>query len=633
MNFLNLKFAACFCILLTVSTSFAETSAPTKSSEVEKPPQAKILNAGSCPFRRDSSSVDNLVKQAKSALQNLADQESKCPATKRIAEQLEKNLNAVLEYNKINNENRQTMDSGDLNCENYQSALKSEFEFVMNQNMLKNTPWIQSNISRYGSCGDSNSSKQTFEECASKVYFASLEKETVKCDRYQAYKKTTGREQFSQDVMKELAANAKILLENSKQCQGDSSTSKFVIQSVLGAVSSLGYLATGPLTGAAVALTGDLLSSFVQRFFSDKSPSALIGYIDAEYEFEELNCLYYELQNRSLSCNNLISASVKPGCTLDNRFFHLIGSISQIENALDKNQTDSFMIPELRTMHFIFTDKENFRTADPMSGATQSLNFIKQININQFPVESFQSISKEVDAVLSDQSATQEKKDKALLAYLKPIQESSRAVAAGEASLSQKLKESGNAYWNAAGRNQEYENNIKALSNWQFIRNSPVFNAVNEKTIKELVDSSGAQNKLDIAHSAFLNGYKSKFEKRLTSLYERYQKNVTYQSREDSALDMIPLLQMCTLNSSMYYFESTDMTQKARNNVSSRPDSTYREACEMFKCQIPFFDPNQFQKEQRPQAFRHYQCSLNFKYSEAIDKLMANMKTTGKPCP
>jgi hypothetical protein len=623
------------CILLGLIGNFS-LAQETPQAKPDTGSEGKVFNNTTCPFRRDSSSVDQLVKQARSALQNLADQNAKCPATKKIAEQMEKNLSAILEYNQRKNDSQANLDTNTLSCSNYESVMREEFEFVVNQNQLRNTSWVQSNVSRYSSCGNSGAGGDPFEVCASKIYAAGLKSQMMKCNGVRQMVEDKGRATFQQNVLKDLATDAKILLENSKQCQGDPQTSKFVLQSVLGAVSSLGYLSSGPLMGAATALTGDLLSSFIQRFFQDKSPSALVDYIDAEYQSEELNCLYYELQNRSLNCGQLIRRFNPVACNRDTQFFYMISSIGQIEAVVEREKDQDALLKELDKLNSIFRTgwfNEVHDPQQPNEPALPARDLMKKIAGPDFPADELWQASQEISGAYNDPGASPETRKQALLKLLKPIRESLDRRAKGGEAFSETLKRKGRDYWIAADKGTEYEKNINAMFAQKFDWDVPAFSPINEKTVRELVDASGAQNKLDIAHSAFLAGYQKKFERRLEEIAERFEQNRKFQSDEDSALDLIPLVQMCSLNASMFYFESTDMTKKVRNNLSSRPSSAYRSACSLISCQIPPFDLNRFPEERRPREFRNYQCSMPFKYPEALDKILKNMKKLHRPCP
>ena len=436
------------------------------------------------------------------------------------------------------------------------------------------------------------------------------------------------------------------LIRNSGNCKDGDKVAKSVLQAAIGSVSAIAAMAPGAgLAGIAISLGGKILSAITDRFFDENTPKKMIAVIEEEERSEDLNCLYYMLQKEALGCDKELfkSAGLKldPAIVCGQNYtgnHELVKKVSSdIRNILDRASENTSRSRQQSLYNIV--KSMNLLINDPVTNS-------KDIPFNQY-----------LKNIAQDLEGTTDFESKKLAGSLNSFLENyskleTKLKAKGDEAAKSKdlsseelrlmesldqLKSDGieraiQKYWEAKGKGDT----LSKLQGYErLVTDVEAGNRVSlelANSINNVIANANSQRKIDVAHSAFVNSFQKKNEERLKKLNTVWNKNRGLQDTDDSTKDMIPLLQLCTLNAGLAFFGISDFETKGRNLVSKEIPAEYRAACEQFNCELPLFDPKKHDSTNRAREFKKYQCSMYIRYPNIMSNLADNMKKTGKPC-
>lgn len=410
-------------------------------------------------------------------------------------------------------------------------------------------------------------------------------------------------------------------------------------------------LSSNYVAGVGIVLSGQIFSTLLSEFFNKDQPSKLISKIDSEYEYDDLNCALFYLQQEQLDCDELkgnykllvekpvqeTEASVCQfpcnGGDILNFFNNIIGIIELNDEALKKHE--EFNRIKLRRSTYM---NKLFSAIIPTPDNPQGelvYKYIKRISQNpNYSDLSLIGLKQILELVQLHESIDSELKnpnitsDQMIQLNEKYIDKILSIQNSGE-DLSSNLR-------GLVTKNFYDKNKSGELYNLILKYNSEIIyrNITSQLSATDMGDASSKSRKLDVAMSAFITGFQSKFEDRIKALDENWESNKAKQTNQKQFEDAFPVAQMCFLNSGIFYYnKSRNSSEKVQMNIKASNPDTIQDICSKFSCIVPTFAPEKYSETQRPQQLRSYLCSMYPKYSEASHTLRENILKTGKVCP
>lgn len=621
-------------LMITINLQAEEDAAQ------EEPPQTKsgtnLLISKSCPFKKTSQNVSQLLESTKSALQQI---NTTCPALKTSAQQLENVLtNSLLkQFPSEPNE-----DALVTNCINYQENLTYDFNLAVKMNQLDPTLIPYS----YSSCKTEDTSNSTFANCAKEKYVSLLSSYADKCNVDKKIKSKSKTNQQLRTSIMSFSDQAVLLINQSSQCS-DSQSARAVLQTSLSTITALSAMApSAGLAGVGVAIVGKLVSAVIENFFSKNSPAKMLSQIQNEESMDDLNCLNYVLQKESLSCDQLIFSSQPQLVELSgeinkcqmNYYFGTdksLASIHEISQSMKKilestKPSEENLLDITDKLFEVFSKK----IQDPLDNGNSItvLDYLtkiqKQISADKSKPSSI-NISNSLNNFLTAYNQLKNSQDSNAI---EQFQKTAMKLA-NDSNSGSLFDQAITRYWDLNGASSTLAK-IKNLGQLQSDLRTGYNGSVELfKALKDYEFNANSQRKVDIAHTAFVTSFKDRLQNRITDLNKRFEVNKSLQSNKDSANDLVPLIQMCTLNAGIFYFQEGNNDVKSRNNISDNIPNKYRDACLRFSCEFKIFDPDSIKDpKERPNAFRIHQCGLILKYPQILQNTIKKFEATGKTC-
>ena len=417
-----------------------------------------------------------------------------------------------------------------------------------------------------------------------------------------------------------------------------------ITQSIIPLVTTIGSFAVaGPVAGAGIALSGNLLSALVDRFFNNTGANEYLALIEGEEQWTDLNCLYYSVQNEVLACGkpepeslNMPLTGLSCSETRQDLYLGQINSLSdlmkRIINVADPlGQADlADQIRALLSNEITLPDGSKSKMVDYLDKASTSLEGDVTKSADVLTANRLKKVVgayRDWDSAKSSNTLDAAKMSEAN----KKLIESVKGVD-GEKPLD--LVDLMRRYWNKEqnARATTMVGRLKSMeSNAPMISQNAAF-ATNDIQTYESTR---------LAHDALVSLYRVKFENRLESQYESYLKN--RKPRSDSLhqtnLDyLIPMFQSCTLNAGMFHYDERDGALHSMSQVSDKPAPEYERVCSMFQCPgdtlMPKFKPNRSPGADTVSTqFKGYQCAMSAQYNQLLAKFVQNYRRTGEVCP
>lgn len=622
--------------------------------------QSKLLSK-SCPFKKEVKGVKDLLDSTKNQLSILAN-DSTCANVASAAKVMNQTLTTSLQ----NAFNSSSSDSG-FNGNGYQysppmtstpscdSYYEQNLAFDYNLALKMSTMDSSTVPASYQRC----LMAPDFSICAKDLYVAQLAYMGAKCPEEKLRQSRTQRNTQMAQIMRDLSDNFDALIKNSGSCN-NTSVAQTVLQTSLNTLTAFGALAPSMgLAGVGLSVVGKMVGTLFDNFFDKNSPNKLLSAIRKEEQMEDLNCLNYMLQRETLQCEKLV-LDKKPtvpqmegtGACFDYYYNNRQGlAISDFVKQLESIQTvmqnpGSFSPPPKPA-----SDKSFDRIFQSMNKViVDPLDEGKKVKFSDYLTK----VSANLNSSVSLESRANGKVLGDFLTSFKTLENSiyNSGSSVDPATIKQQMDSfklqaksladgaEGNLFENAIANyweNKDQADNFQQIRNFGRLRSDLRIGYESTvdlyRGIQDLEAYGGSQRKLDVAHTAFVNGFKDKFSERLNVLDKTYTSNQSRQSRSDTLLDIVPLVQNCALNAGIYYFEESSNELKSRNYITSSVPSDYQKACGRFSCYLNVFNPESFKTaENRAIAFRSHQCGLIVKYPKILEDVSKEFREKGTIC-
>lgn len=289
-NQISLFIVCCFLVGIPVKFVFSA------SARADQTAYAGVVET--CPFKSAADqSVTDLVDSVKSSLNQLA---KDCPQLSERVRQAEQKLISVNVNQKERNSDNSgyysnmqspnpSLDGLTLNCRNYKTLLTREQEIAISRIGVTSLP------SRYYSCANRDDPAQ----CINKIFMQSMSESSANC-------KATLNDKLDEEMTKKIFAAADSfsdLVRESNSCPVTQRTPQLLLNTSSGFLDvlagvSMNFGLAGALSGFLAKTVGSLLDS---QALSD-SPKLAIYQLENESNFENIACIWYQLQNRNLRC-------------------------------------------------------------------------------------------------------------------------------------------------------------------------------------------------------------------------------------------------------------------------------------------------------------------------------------------
>lgn len=623
------------------------------------PNQSNPLLSKSCPFKKEVKGVKEILDSTKNQLSILAN-DTTCAnvasAARVMNQTLSTSIQNAFEGQSSQNEynysgSYSSTSSGVQSCNaNYEQGLSFDYNMALKMNSMDQS-LIPMAYQRCIGVAD-------FNKCTSDIYIAQLAYMGAKCPEEAMKKSRTQRNAQMSQIMKDLSDNFDALIRNSGSCS-NTSVAQTVLQTSLNTVTAFSALAPSMgLAGVGLSIVGRMVGSLFDNLFDKNSPNKLLGAIKKEEQMEDLNCLNYMLQRETLQCEKLImnEAPKAPQFIFGgNCYEYYYGnkdlSIKDFISSLEKIKTASNLtFSTMPNPALAPTDKSfdkiyrsmNKEIFDPFENKKiRFSSYLDKVVQNLLQSESLEARSSAQtlnDYLQSYKNLEKAMQDKSENADPKKVTESLELFKLKAKALAN--HSNGNLFENAIEsfwENQGQASTLAKIKNVGRLRSDlqTGFESTLElyKGIQDLEASGGSQRKLDVAHTAFVNAFKERFNDRVSTLDKTLTANMSKQTRLDSMLDLVPLIQMCSLNAGIFYFNESNSELKSRNNIVSSIPSDYQKACGRFSCYMKVFDPKAIEKEdKRAEAFRAHQCILTVKYPQILNDVTKEFKEKGTIC-
>ncbi|MBC7743412.1 MAG: hypothetical protein H7061_14540, partial [Bdellovibrionaceae bacterium] len=292
----------CFLQSLAFSSiALAQMSAPLDSNGIPISNPYKVY-AGvveSCPFKaKEDKSLNELLDSVKSSMRQLAND---CPQLNEKVKQAESRLQISLEPSMRMSDNgmgpafltsarspNPSLEGLQINCANFKTLLTREHEIAVSRVGVLGLP------SRYSECkGDD------VQTCIDKRFMLSMKEANDTC-------KSTGATRVQEELgarLLEAAETFSSLIRESNQCPVKDRTPQLLLNTgsafldTIATVSG-GFGLTGVISGFLAKTMGAILDSQVMK----NSPKVGVRQLEDEVKFDNLACVWFQLQNRNLHC-------------------------------------------------------------------------------------------------------------------------------------------------------------------------------------------------------------------------------------------------------------------------------------------------------------------------------------------
>lgn len=588
------------------------------------PTLAYIGNEFACPFRRNPA--DNASSLISGVVNALSDLKDKCPS---LANSIQ-NVQAQAEFLNQNLTGTNPMRSGmlEVNCQNYQTALRKEFDHIS-----ENPSMRAQRSQRYSSCSILETNKQ--QACIDKTYVENLSETHFNCaGQYNEAKNETLKKS-----VQSLATQMNTLLNQSSTCDKPEQIKKSLLSAGINTLSTIAAVAPGAgLASLILGTTGPLLNTLVNTLFSKASPQEGIEALNNEVEAENLSCLWYNLQNRTLNCSqNRIEKQTPRSVDLN-----ICGQPAKSQ-ALTLSPK---LIENLKNLDSIIKSS----ASDPRA-APNTLEILEKV-IPSVDESSSLSLTHKIEKMKVVLAASNEKSDKE---YAKILDEFLRAkneftIKSKKTADPEKLhkmqkelmgkipsnwEQITSAYWKLNSKNDPLAS-LKASEELKLLVSKGYQIALENIQFQESADDY--QQSLHIASNYMVTNFKNYFEKRLQELNQRYETNKDESTNKEKLGDLKPLFALCSQAAAIYQTSpvSNPRVERSFNNISS-PSNSYINACSRFNCTQPPslirpFQESDFDAGSKSQKFRAYQCKMVGSYDDNLLQLERNVLASSEPC-
>ncbi len=627
------------------------------SSTILHADSANIGDPGGCPFENSSSSSESIAK-VKASLQALAGSSDACgesigASASSLSSLLDGILDSSFPVTEIDVDG-----STALTCDNYTAILAKEKSLALE---AKNNEYFVVGadfLVRYSRCEIFTREEEEIEEedlaeeyhgltqsqrydlCVDTIYQQTFYRKVEECDIIENLEYENNKNQAYKDQITQVTEMATQLISASEGCSSPDIL-RNITQSIIPLITTLGtYSVSGPFLGAGVAFGGSLASALVDRFFNTDGPNEYIDLLEGESEWENLNCLYYQVQNEALACNAPDFSDIPPlerrvSCESqrENEIIDDISNLSliikslasadsplvkaeradQIRNLLKNDITypdGSKTIPISEYLEEIATDLSQ----DP----TRSADLFQASRLNKIIAN-----TKEYETLTQTQPIDAEKVMENNAALYGLVKDSSGTF---------DLVDTVSRHWNR----QERDNSTGMIGRLKAVETASPLSGIIPLDNSDMQSSESTK----IAHDALVDLYKGKFDKRLQTQQQTYLSNrkPKSDSQRNSNLDyLIPLFQSCTLNAGMFHYgEKQNSTHSV--NIIQPSSEEYNTVCAKFHCPdnslLPKFQADTSEGADSPGTqFKGYQCAVKAQYNNLYKKLVRRYRETGEICP
>ena len=618
---------------------------------------ANIGDPGGCPFENSSSTSDSIAK-VKASLQTLAGSSDACGETigasaASLSSLLDGILDSSFPVTEIDVDGSTT-----LTCDNYVAILAKEKSLAMeaknNEYFVVGTDFL----TRYARCEiftrpeeevneedlqeeyHGLSQSQRYDLCVDTIYQETFYRKVEECDIIENIEYENNKNQAYKDQITQVTEMATNLISSSEGCSKPDIL-RNITQSIIPLITTLGtYSVSGPFLGAGVAFGGNLASALVDRFFNTDGPNEYIDLLEGESEWENLNCLYYQVQNEALACNAPDFEEIPPlerqvSCEAqrENQIIDDISDLSLIIKSL-ANSTSPLgkaeradQIRDLLNKEITYPDgSKTLKLSEYLKEVADGLSNDPSRSADLFQASRLNKIIDNIDeynGIVATSPIDAEKVMENNAALHGLVKDGSGVF---------DLVDTVSRYWNRQER---------TYSSGMIGRLKAVETASPLASIVPLDDSDmQSSESTKIAHDALVDLYKGKFEKRLQDQQETYLSNrkPKTDSQRNSNLDyIIPLFQSCTLNSGMFHYAEKNNDTHSINLIGT-PSEEYSNICAKFKCPDGSLLP-EFKVDNTPGSdsagtqFKRYQCAVKAQYNQLYKKLVRRYRETGEICP
>lgn len=667
MNLMQSLVIICLLATVTIASSFAEdNTAPRGVTEyarrlvTDESLQSGTLGAPSgCPFQR-SGSPDETIASVKAALQSLAGQEDACG---QAISQNAFNLNSLLD--EVVSDAFPVTDirldgTTSLSCENYQQILDKEHSIALEN--MDNT-FFQLGVDflpRYRGCSifrqpesEINLSELESEYsglatqadrlryCINDVHAETLYRMIEQCELQDELRTENTRNIAYRERVVQLATLAQDLIKSSEDC-----TNKDIIrnvsQSVISLATTFGTFALGGgIAGAGVALGGGLLSALVDRFFSSSGPNEYLQQLETEEQWEQMNCLYYQVQSNNLACGASSSRRSPPARVgndcVDLRQSEYLKGIQALSDAVSEvREAENGAVAAAAADRI--RDALDREIPDP-SNPEGSLKVSEYLARMRDSLQENSTASR--DLILSGQigKILQAADSYDVAAATRPIDVEAVNTANTELLNSVKGNGTSGTPFDLNRAISQYWSTEREKGNVSHIERLMILEAAEIDQARLTVPEVASDQSQKIAHNALVSLYQQKFNNRLEDLNTRYLSNAKPRGDRDfnDNLDyLIPIFKQCALNAGMYHYEEDHRGENALNRVGDA-SSEYEEVCKKFQCPdgslLKPFALDENSPDTPGTQFKGFQCGMTASYNKNLRLFAERYQQTGEICP
>lgn len=612
------------------SNSFSGNFPNYQNQDRIPPSTALIGDTQFCPFRKDQSDIaSDAISGVINSLQSLA---SKCPAIKNSALNLERQAQHLNSISQGLNSNQGRVD---LNCNNYPHVLEREYRLV-----IKNKNYI-SKIQRYSECTAES------KECLEEKYFSSLGDFADSCRMANDLtKKDTVKQSLEQ-----LVTQTEALLDQSSKCDKVEGYTSAMTSVGINSLTTLAALAPGAgIAGSIIGLSGRLLSSLSDKFFSEGSPNEGISDLKDEQEFADLACLYYTLQNRTLNCQkqaplNFSKPSNSKLCDLGHDsnlddIAKLFQKVSNLQNEQPVKEMVSILNSEIQDPNEGPQAKQTMMDLLlKASGPKEKESGLPRLNnFGPIPLDAgprdpqlhslLQRIRRHSE---NTKGLPPTDADKRHALFEKTLSDKDRILLSRSPDIISK-------YWEGQSGGTDYFATLKRKSGNSEAKIAGYQIALASAKNSELSEEDAYQRQLNIAVNYMTRNFRSQFEGQLENLDKTARNNFSKQDLNGKISDLMPILRICSLTGSMFYANpQRDMKNDwALMQMTGKPVASYDKICSQFQCSEASkspISPFQINKDDPFGTMRIAQCSAVDSQKKSQDQLVKNLREFGKPCP
>jgi hypothetical protein len=595
-------------------SDFGASSGKSPGSSLNS--KAYVADTVSCPFRRDKA--DNAASLLAGVNNALSDLSGKCSSLSTSLGNLQDSTRNLNSLNQGMNGGLQN-GSVTVTCANYEHALRQEFDFI------SANPTIRASKSQnYGTCAFQQGSLLT--ECLESAYVEALSTFHFNCkDQFEEQAMNTVKQSLNG-----LVSQMNTLINQSSSCDKDPEVQKSIILASINTIAAVSAMAPAAgLSGTAIDLSGRVINNLVEKYFSSKGPANAIQVLLREDESENLACLWYSLQNRTLNCvaqeaeKNLpkeIKVTTCPGSKIPGLPLMTGKSLAELKQVLTEsldNRTSEAVASLLNTEF----DSSNGKPPQSVEKALDDISKTLQASGNS----ERKALGLKVENLLSNL------KTSAIPfgAFKSPTDKTVPAETLN-------WNEITTAYLDEVGT----DNGIRKLQASEEIKQAiDAGYKIAMESREHLLSGDDYQRSLNIASSYMVSNFQNVFLERLEKLNKTYELNKAFQTNSKNLGDLKPIYTLCSQAASMFYVGKVGNAEIERsfNNVRA-PSPIFTKACSKFNCTnepkvMSPFPVSEFGETKRPQELSSYQCNQVSKYNQGLDLLKKNVEKTGLACP